>query len=200
MQIRSTVELRLGELSLEALLDRYQQGDTAATTELIQRLSPELLRFFLAQEATRTEAEDLLQNTWLRIHKARHTYRAGAPVLPWVFAIAKHVRVDGYRKRRRIQQRESATGSLPDCPVAHEPLAAGTLSFESLIAGLPESQREVLTMLKVNGLSLEEVALATSTTVGAVKQKASRAYAKLRTLLSGSGSWRTASEEATGAR
>jgi RNA polymerase sigma-70 factor (ECF subfamily) len=80
-----------------------------ATTELIQRLSPDLLRFFLAQEATRREAEDLLQNTWLRIHKARHTYRSGAPVLPWVFAIAKHVRVDGYRKRRRIQQHENAT-------------------------------------------------------------------------------------------
>ena len=200
MQIRSTVELRLAELSLEALLERYQQADTVATAELIQRLSPELLRFFLAQEATRTEAEDLLQNTWLRIHKARHTYRAGAAVLPWVFAIAKHVRVDGYRKRRRIQQRESATGSLPECPVAHEPAAAETPTFESLIAGLPESQREVLTMLKVNGLSLEEVALATSTTVGAVKQKASRAYAKLRTLLSGSGSWQTASKEATGAR
>jgi RNA polymerase sigma-70 factor, ECF subfamily len=120
------------------------------------------------------EAEDLLQNTWLRIHKARHTYRTGAPVLPWVFAIAKHVRVDGYRKRRRIQQHESAPESLPEFPVAHEPPAAETQMFECLIASLPESQREVLTMLKVNGLSLEEVALATSSTVGAVKQKASR--------------------------
>ena len=200
MQICDIVEPLLKEASLEALLERYQQADAPAITELIRRLSPDLLRFFLAQEATRMEAEDLLQNTWLRIHKARHTYRAGAPVLPWVFAIAKHVRVDGYRKRRRILQYESATESLPERPLPQDAAPAEVPTFESLIADLPESQREVLTMLKVNGLSLEEVALATSSTVGAVKQKASRAYAKLRTLLSSSGSWGTERKEATGAR
>jgi RNA polymerase sigma-70 factor, ECF subfamily len=194
------VESPLREISLEALLERYQQADAQATTELIQRLSPDLLRFFLAQEAGRMEAEDLLQNTWLRIHKARHTYRSGAPALPWIFAIAKHVRVDGYRKRRRIRQHESATESLPEPGSPQNATQAETPTFESLIADLPEGQREVLTMLKVNGLSLEEVALATSSSVGAVKQKASRAYAKLRTLLCSSGSWASARREPTGAR
>ena len=193
------VESRLSEISLEALLERYQQADAPATTELIQRLSPDLLRFFLAQEGTRTEAEDLLQNTWLRIHKARHTYRAGAPALPWVFAIARHTRVDDYRKRRRIRQYEQATDSLPERG-SHQDTSVETPTFESLVAELPESQREVLTMLKVNGLSLEEVALATSSTVGAVKQKASRAYARLRTVLCNSGSWAMARREITGAR
>jgi RNA polymerase sigma-70 factor (ECF subfamily) len=124
------VESPLGELGLETLLDCYQRADTQATTELIRRLSPDLLRFFLAQEATKTEAEDLLQNTWLRIHKARHTYRTGAPVLPWVFAIAKHARVDGYRKRRRIQHYEIATESLPEGPAHESPRAEGP-TFES---------------------------------------------------------------------
>src|SRR6478735_8789356 len=114
MQIGSPLESSSRKPDLETLLERYQQADAQATTELIRRLSPDLLRFFLAQETTRAEAEDLLQNTWLRIHKARHTYRAGAPVLPWVFAIARHVRVDDYRKRRRIRQYESATDSLPE--------------------------------------------------------------------------------------
>jgi RNA polymerase sigma-70 factor (ECF subfamily) len=123
-----------------------------------------------------------------------------APVLPWVFAIAKHVRVDGYRKRRRIQQYEIGTESLPEGLPPQESPRAETPSFESLIANLPESQREVLTMLKVNGLSLDEVARATASSVGAVKQKASRAYAKLRTLLSSSESWGSGRKEATGAR
>jgi RNA polymerase sigma-70 factor, ECF subfamily len=200
MQIRPLVESPLKEASLETLLEGYQNADAQATTELICRLSPDLLRFFLAQEATRTEAEDLLQNTWLRIHKARHTYRTGAPVLPWVFAIAMHVRVDGYRKRRRIQRYESVPESLPECPSPKEPRHAETPTFESLIADLPESQREVLTMLKVNGLSLDEVARATSSSVGAVKQKASRAYAKLRTLLSTSEPWGAGRKEASGTR
>jgi RNA polymerase sigma-70 factor, ECF subfamily len=170
------------EITLEALLEGYQQANAGDTAELIHRLSPDLLRFFLAQEKTRSEAEDLLQNTWLRIHKARHTYRRGAPVLPWVFAIAKRVRVDGYRKRRGIDHHEIATDSLPEDSAAHESARAAVPTFESLIARLPDSQREVVTMLKVNGLSLEEIAQATSSSVGAVKMRASRAYAKLRTL------------------
>ena len=56
-------------------------------------------------------------------------------------------------------------------------------AFETLVAALPEAQREVITMLKVGGLSLEQVARATSSTVGAVKQKAHRAYERLRKLL-----------------
>jgi DNA-directed RNA polymerase specialized sigma24 family protein len=56
-------------------------------------------------------------------------------------------------------------------------------AFETLVASLPKAQREVITMLKVGGLSLEEVARATSSSVGSVKQKAHRAYGKLRRLL-----------------
>jgi RNA polymerase sigma-70 factor (ECF subfamily) len=55
--------------------------------------------------------------------------------------------------------------------------------FETLVAALPEAQREVVVMMKVQGLSLEEVARATSSTVGAVKQKAHRAYERLRGLI-----------------
>jgi len=121
-------------------------------------------------------------------------------VLPWVFAIAKHVRVDGYRKRRRIQHYESVPENLPECPPPREAPHAETPTFEYLISSLPESQREVLTMLKVNGLSLEEVAQATSSSVGAVKQKASRAYARLRTVLSSSEVWGGGRKEVSGTR
>lgn len=61
--------------------------------------------------------------------------------------------------------------------------AADTNEFDRLLASLPDSQREVVLMLKVSGMSLEEVARATSSTVGSVKQKAHQAYAKLRLML-----------------
>jgi RNA polymerase sigma-70 factor (ECF subfamily) len=71
---------------------------------------------------------------------------------------------------------------LPEKPAPVE--ARNTLpAFDTLVAALPEAQREVVTMMKVGGLSLEEVARATSCTVGAVKQKAHRAYERLRKLL-----------------
>ena len=124
----------------------------------------------------------MLQEAWLRVHRVRHTYRPGQPLLPWIYAIARCVRVDGYRKRRRIGVREVQVEVLPDAPVeAHEP--SGLPTFNEIIADLPASQREVLTMLKVNGLSLEEVARATSSSVGSVKQKAFRAYKRLRGVL-----------------
>jgi RNA polymerase sigma-70 factor (ECF subfamily) len=59
--------------------------------------------------------------------------------------------------------------------------------LEALLAPLSESQREVIEMLKVAGMSLEEVARATSSTVGSVKQKVHRAYKKLREAMSTGG-------------
>ena len=167
---------------MERLMMRYQQADSAAAAALVELLSPQLCRFFSSQMGSRTEAEDMLQDVWLRIHRMRHTYRPGEPLLPWVYAIARRVRVDNYRKRQRIAWRERSVDTLPELS-APKDAASHLPPFEELMAALPESQREVLTMLKVNGLSVEEVARATSSTAGAVKQKAHRAYQRLRTLL-----------------
>ncbi len=183
MEFASTTNgLSQRTLDLDRWMKRYQQADPEAPAALIGAVSPALLRFFRSQWDSREHADDLLQETWMRIHRVRHTYRPGEPVLPWIYAIARRVRVDGYRKKRRISLHETAVEVLPEAPARVEqpdPLP----EFETLIAALPESQREVLTMLKVGGLSLEEVARATSSTVGSVKQKAHRAYERLRKVL-----------------
>lgn len=169
-------------VSLDRWMERYQQADPEAPAALVLALSPALLRFFRSQAANRQQADDLLQNTWLRIHRVRHTYRPGEPVLPWVYAIARRVRVDGYRRTRRITKHEITVEVLPERPARGEPRNM-LPAFETLVAALPEAQREVITMLKVGGLSIEEVARATSSTAGAVKQKAHRAYERLRKFL-----------------
>jgi RNA polymerase sigma-70 factor, ECF subfamily len=166
---------------LEDLMLGYQRGDSAATTALIRQVSPLLLRFFMSQCGSRPEAEDLLQDTWLRLHKARHTHRPGEPLLPWIYAIARHVRVDGYRRSYRIRSREQTMSPLPEPPSVAPPRPA--LDFDELVAVLPAGQREVVGMLKVSGMSLEEVAHATASSVGSVKLKAHRAYEKLRSVL-----------------
>ena len=169
-------------VDLDHWMERYQQADPEAPVALIAALSPALLCFFRSQPANREQADDLLQDTWLRIHRVRHTYRPGEPVLPWVYAIARRVGVDCYRKTRRIVAHETAMETLPERPARGEP-PNKLPAFEELVAALPASQQEVVTLLKVGGLSLEEVARATSSTVGAVKQKAHRAYEGLRRLL-----------------
>ena len=59
--------------NLEMLMARYQEGDFAAATALVEGISPQLHRFFVAQLSSRSDADDLLQETWLRIHRVRHT-------------------------------------------------------------------------------------------------------------------------------
>lgn len=173
---------RPASAELERWMVRYQAADQEAASILIRELTPALLRFFRSQAASREHADDLLQETWLRIHRVRHTWRPGEPVLPWIYAIARRVRIDGYRKRQRIAKWESAVDALPERPTP--PRGDNPLhTFDTLLSSLPESQREVLTMLKVDGLSLEEVARVTSSSIGAVKQKAHRAYEKLRGVL-----------------
>jgi RNA polymerase sigma-70 factor, ECF subfamily len=172
----------------EALMTRYQAGDFAAARLLIERISPQLHRFFELQSSNRADADDLLQDAWLRIHRVRHTYQPGRPLLPWVYAIARRVHIDHYRRSIRIVVREQRLEDIAET----ESIAALETSadrpradaLEELLAPLPQSQREVLEMLKVAGMSLEEVAQATSCSVGSVKQKVHRAYETLRRTMS----------------
>ncbi len=171
------------DAGLEALMSGYQQADEEAATALIEKVSPMLLRFFWVQAFSRRHADDLLQETWMRVHKARHTYRSGEPVLPWIFAIARHTGLDSYRKTRRVEFRETQLEELPE--IAATPAISRDAGVDAMLGALPASQREVLVMLKVSGMTLEEVARATSSSVGSVKQKAHRAYQTLRNALVG---------------
>src|SRR5258707_15698708 len=103
-------------VDLDRWMERYQQADPEAPAALVAALSPALLRFFRSARASREQADDLLQDTWLRIHRVRHTYRPSEPVLPWIYAIARRVRVDGYRRTRRVTLHETAMDVLPDRP------------------------------------------------------------------------------------
>src|SRR5258708_14160341 len=95
--LQKSVSSRQASVDLDRLMERYQQADPEAPRGLVVALSPALMRFFRSQVASLQQADDLLQETWMRIHRVRHTYRPSEPVLPWVYAIARRVRIDGYR-------------------------------------------------------------------------------------------------------
>jgi len=177
-------ETAADEHELRQLMRRYQSGDAEGLEELVRRISPVLLRYFIGSSSSPSDAEDLLQDCWMRIHQSRHTYRPSEPLMPWIFAIARHTRLDGYRRRRRLESRELLVPGIPEH--LHSSAPQHSLqqdNFDALLGKLPDGQRDVILMLKVSGMSLEEVARATSSTVGAVKQKAHRAYLALRRAL-----------------
>jgi RNA polymerase sigma-70 factor, ECF subfamily len=75
----------------------------------------------------------------MRIHRVRHTYRPGEPVLPWIYAIARRVRVDGYRRTLRITLREITMDVLPEPSAAAEARNPGP-TFDTLVAALPDAE------------------------------------------------------------
>ncbi len=154
--------------NLDTLMARYQAGDSAAVTALVECTGPQLPRFFMAQSANRSDADDLLQETWLRIHRVRHTYRPGEPVLPWFYAIARRVRIDHYRRAARTSGRERRLEELCDVTATLSRQEDQADDLDTLLAPLSDGEREVILMMKVAGMSLEEVARASSLSVGAV--------------------------------
>ncbi len=179
---------RRGEDQLRGWMVRYQSGDSEAVDKLVRSLSPLLWRYFTSPHASRSDTEDMLQDCWVQIHRSRHTYRPEEPLLPWIFAIARHTRLDGYRRRRRRESRETLVATPPEVAVRGDhPASMNTTRLTDLLEKLPDNQREVILMMKVSDMSLEEVARATSSTVGAIKQKAHRAYAKLREIIAKEG-------------
>lgn len=166
---------------LRQLMIRYQAADTSAVETLVTRLGPAVIRYLAGPRLTREDSQDLLQDFWLRLHRSRGSYQPSEPVLPWVFAIARHTRIDAYRRKRRLLEHEVGGRGLLEHPSLQPDLNDNELL--RLLEDLPASQREVILMLKVSGMTIEEVARAMSSSVGAIKQKAHRAYEKLRMIL-----------------
>ena len=121
----------------------------------------------------------------MRFHKARHTYRPVEPVLPWIFAIARHAGLDNYRKARRVEARETQVDVMPEAAAPNTNSQQEGSDIDAILAALLPGQREAIVMLKVSDMTIEEVARATSSSAGSVKLRAHRAYQKLRNVFSG---------------
>ena len=172
-------------------MERYANGDDAAFGALYDAIAPRLLGFL--SKATRDAAatEDLLQQTFLQMHRARGSFIRGAPVMPWALAIAKGVMIDSAR-RRRLEFGLFKHASAGDEPREYEPAATTATADDVLDArrlgervqqqfdALPETQRSAYRLVKLEGLSLKGAAQVLGTSVTAVKLRTHRAYVALR--------------------
>lgn len=180
-------ESREWEEELRRYMVRYQAGDGASVEELVHRLSSSLFSYFLTPHLSLSDVEDLVQDCWLRIHRSRHTYRATEPLLPWIFAIARHTLLDDRRRRRRRSAREVLLAEPPDLASHVTAGSSHTPDVVGLLGRLPAADRDLVLLLKVTGMTMKEAARATSSSVEATKQRAHRAYARLRAFLAAGG-------------
>ena len=147
---------------MDQAMDRYADGDTAAFEVLYDQLSPRIHAFLLHHTRNAALAEDLLQQTFLQIHRNRGHFRSGSPVLPWALAIARRLAIDvGRRSRFEVHEADHAmpesAGSdpLPDAVASARQLDG---RFQAELAKLPESQRTAFLMIREQGLSTAEAA------------------------------------------
>jgi RNA polymerase sigma-70 factor (ECF subfamily) len=168
-------------------MTRYASGDEAAFAIVYDELAPRIYGYLVRQTRDAARAEDILQQTFLQIHRARGTFLAGAEVMPWAFAIARRLMVDGFRRgRREVLEDTEARDDRPALdPAADDLVQAQEIAtrVQRELARLPETQRTAFELVKQEGLSLAEAAQVLGTTVPAVKLRAHRAYEALRAVL-----------------
>lgn len=164
----------------ESLMARYAAGDMEAFDDLFRRHEPRVYSFFLRRTGSSQRAEDLYQELFLRIHRARDTYDATRPFTPWFFQIARRLLVDDLRRSFRshevpIEDRDPRS----ERQGSEEQLADRELVGQ-LLGHLSPEERYVVVSAKVEGIGYPELAEQQGKSVDAVKKMASRAIQRLR--------------------
>jgi RNA polymerase sigma-70 factor (ECF subfamily) len=177
---------------VDALMERYARGDDAALDEMY-RLCASRVRGFLARLcANLSLADDLTQDAFLRIHAARGSFVAGAPALPWMFAIARNAYLDHLRREQVRREHRTATALLATAARLDLPANGGDRAaiarqmlgvVQNALMTLPVRQREAFILIRFEGMSLAEAALVLGATEAAVKILVHRAYVVVRAAL-----------------
>ncbi len=167
---------------LEMLMRQALNGDKNAYGELLRETARLLRPYFFRRLSFDSEVDDLLQETLISIHKARHTYDGRRPYKPWVYAIAKF-RLQDYLRMHYSDQLRHAEDIAELENSLSEDVTEPPLSYESIsgeIRKLPEKQAAILQLMHQEGYTTKEVAEKLGMTETAVKVAAHRAYKILR--------------------
>jgi RNA polymerase sigma-70 factor (ECF subfamily) len=176
------------ESQATALMIRAQGADPLAYAELLTLLASAARRFARGRLGDVPWLDDVVQETLLSIHGARHTYDARRPFAPWFYAILSSRLIDVLRKERRVQSRELVADVLPESYAVATAYADGRdeVDFERVkaaLAALPPRQREVVSALKLEDESVKDVSRRLGMSESAVKVTAHRGYRALRRFL-----------------
>lgn len=168
----------------EELMAAYKEHDVAAFRELFQRYAPVLLRLLARDAPTSEAAKDLVQQTFLQLHRARFDFDTGRPFKPWLFTIALNLKREYFRTRRRHPESLAGDAQLERASSVslHEQLGAQR-SVNWALERLPDDQREVIELHWFDGLSFTEIAERLGIGLSAARVRAHRGYRQLRELL-----------------
>ena len=171
----------------EQLFAAYRAGDGDAFDEIFRRYGPPITRLMRRQIRSTEDATDLVQQTFLQLHRARNDFRQGCELRPWLSTIAMNLRREYFRKRGRRKESAMDLDAKASTMPKVDPIDVGALEthdqVRAALARLPESQRTVIQLHWFDGLSMSEVADVVGASVSAVKVRAHRGYKILRAAL-----------------
>ncbi|MEI8242360.1 MAG: RNA polymerase sigma factor [bacterium] len=162
------------------LMQRACQGDREAFAELVRRHQRPLLNFF-RRCGVYTDAEDLVQQTFIRLYRYRDRYTPRAKLTTFLYLLARQVWIDELRRRQRTErlrkgleaepQPEPARGAQPE---------HGCMDIETALAALPEGLRVVVVMSTYQNMAYADIGAALRIPVGTVKSRMFNALRLLR--------------------
>ena len=179
---------------LQQLMREYQSGRFEAFDEIHEAIAPALRRYLLSQARDAAKADDLVQETFLQMHRARHTYNPLFPLMPWATAIARHVWL---MDRRTLSRRPRATDDVSELEVpvkAEAASLADRAEVRRALAKLAGPRREAVIQHHLLGFSFREIAERAGIAETAAKLRSSRGMAQLRALLKGAAEGTDAAE------
>ena len=165
------------------LARRAQQGDKIAYNELLRDIMPFIQKVIARRLANPDWVDDITQDVLMSVHKSLKTYDPSLSFRPWLMAIVNFRRTDYLRKHYRIKEQKEKSANIAHfhgAPVT-TPTHAGELKdIESALDSLPEKQRKIFRMIKIEGHSIEDVANQMDMSQSAVKVSAHRTMKKLQ--------------------
>ncbi|WP_370263256.1 sigma-70 family RNA polymerase sigma factor [Limnobacter sp.] len=173
------------EAKLKPMWLLAQEGNERAYKEALGMIALRLRQFYGRRlQGAPEEVEDVVQETLITLHLQRATYDSSLPVTSWIHAIARHKLVDVWRRRGRKESLHSSFDELHEqAQPLVEPEFGTRQDLMTLLALLPDSQREALILTKIEGLSVEEASLKTGASVSSIKVQVHRALKKLSALV-----------------
>jgi RNA polymerase sigma-70 factor (ECF subfamily) len=169
---------------LATLMADYQAGRIEAFDALYASLAGDLRACLIGLCRDAARADDLLQETFLQIHRARASYRPGMPVRPWVRAVATRVYLMDQRKAMRRDRREAHAGAIePNAAVAADYGVGERDGLVRALAGVPATTRAPFLLHHLFGFTFAEIASRLGIRASAAKVRSSRARLRLRALL-----------------
>jgi RNA polymerase sigma-70 factor (ECF subfamily) len=168
------------EAELGRLMVAAQRGDRQSYETLLTRVAGVSLAYVRRRVGDVAWCEDVVQDTLLAVHRARHTYDGARPFAPWLYAIVQNRLIDALRVQRRRLLRELQVEGREAPSRASQERDALLGDVRRAVRELPDNQRRVIELLKFEDLSVREVASRLGMTETNVKVTAHRGYRALR--------------------